>query len=105
MRGYYIKVIKMGEIAKEKYGRRPESDADGVVINHFKCVTEKGIDTRFNIESLPFTPDGIGVAPNRYNVFKTPREALLTFTRMLERHPDWDYVDIVMSEYDECIVL
>lgn len=103
--GYYIKVTKMGEIAKEKYGRKPDADEDGVVTNAFKCVTEKGIDTRFKIEDLPFTPDGIGVAPNRHNVFKTPREALLTFTRMLERHPDWDYVDIVMVEYKEYIGL
>lgn len=86
MNHYYIKVIKMGTI-ESKYNR----DEDGVSNLH-------------KMEDVSFTADGLGRDPDPYNCFTTPREALLAFSKMVERHPNWNYVDIVMAEFNYCIM-
>lgn len=86
MNHYYIKVIKMGTI-ECKYN----SDDDGVSNLH-------------KIKDVPFTADGLGREPDQYNCFATPREALLAFSKMVERHPNWSYVDIIMAEFNYCIM-
>ncbi len=80
MQGYYIKIIKMGTIATDRY----DKDEDGVHNFH-------------KIENTAFTKDGLNTEPSRFNYFPTPREALLAFSELLTRHTDYDYVDIVMA--------
>jgi hypothetical protein len=84
---YYIKVIKMGTMTNVECSR----DKDGVY-------------NLGKMENVSFTMDGLGRNPDRFNCFSTPREALLTFAEMLNRHPDFNYVDIVMAEAEFCII-
>ena len=88
MQGYYIKIIKMGTIATNRYD-----------------VDEDGVDNFRKIENTAFTKDGINTKPSRFNYFHTPREALLAFSELLTRHTDYDYVDIVMACTEECYVI
>lgn len=84
MQGYYIKIIKMGTIATNRYD-----------------VDEDGVHNFHKIEGTAFTKDGLNTEPSRFNYFRTPREALLAFSELLTRHTDYDYVDIVMACNEE----
>lgn len=84
MQGYYIKIIKMGTIANNRYD-----------------VDEDGVSNFCKIENTAFTKDGLDTEPSRFNYFHTPREALLAFSEMLTRHTDYDYVDILMACNEE----
>ena len=86
--GYYIKIIKMGKIATDKF----YSDEDGV-------------DKYHEMENVTFTKDGLNTKPSRFNYFSTPREALLAFSEMLTRHTDYDYVDIMMAYNEDCYII
>jgi hypothetical protein len=55
-------------------------------------------------EDTPFTPDGLGCRPTYRNYFNTTREALLAFAELVKRHPEYDYVDIVMCKYSYGII-
>lgn len=87
---YYIEIIKMGESCKNERDRQFCEDEDYV-----KIVAA---------EDTPFTPDGLGCRPNYHNCFNTTREALLAFAELVKRHPEYDYVDIVMCKYDYYII-